>query len=185
MFEYFLASVYNLFFDSYNLIIPNLWLGDINAAHNLQFLKENNIDIVVNCTKNLPFISEINSEAKNLSLNFYRIPVDDSLLEKDMVLMEQWFDILLPVILEKYRENKKILINCHMGKQRSAIFVAALLKLLLDNNINIENLNNVNDNDKKQFENIVNFMLSKRYQVFTFGYRINFKKTYERYFKIN
>lgn len=186
MFFYILSSIYNLFFDSYNLIIPNLWLGDINAAHNLEFIQKNNINIIVNCTKSYPFIFEINEEAKCLNLETYRIPVDDSLLEKDFILMEQWFDILLPIILQKYKEGKKILINCFAGKQRSAVFTAALLKKMLDNDVKMEGINEIEKNidQKKEFENIISFILSKRYQAFTFGYRINFKKSYERYFNI-
>lgn len=183
MINYILYSIYNLFFDSYSLIISNLWLGDISAAHNLEFIKQNNIDIIVNCTKNYPFIFEINQDAKCLNLETYRIPVDDSLLEKDFILMEQWFDILLPIILQKYKEGKKILINCFAGKQRSAVFTAALLKKMLDNGVKIDGVEK-NIDQKKEFENIISFILSKRYHAFTFGYRINFKKSYERYFKI-
>jgi protein-tyrosine phosphatase len=185
MFEYLLVSLYNLFFDSYSLIIPNLWLGDINAAHNIDFLKENKIDVIVNCTKGYPFIYEINDEAKELKLETYRIPVEDSLLEKDFIIMEQWFDILLPIILQHYKENKRILIHCFAGKQRSAIFVAALLKTILDNNcgLKIENLEK-NQDITQEYKDIINFILSKRYHAFTYGFRINFEKSYKRYFKI-
>lgn len=183
MLYYILASIYNLFFDSYNLIIPNIWLGDINAAHNYNFLKENNINVVVNCSNDLPFIFEINHEIPDLQLATYRIPVDDSLLEKDFIKMQNYFDIMLPIIFEHYKQNKKILIHCHMGKQRSAIFLSALLKVMLDNGVKIENLQK-NSDQKQEFNEIINFILSKRYQAFTFGYRINFKKSYERYFKI-
>jgi protein tyrosine/serine phosphatase len=183
MFHYILASFYNLFFDSYSLIITNLWIGDINAAHNYEFLKENNIDIIVNCSKDLPFIYEINEKAKDLNLETYRIPVDDSLLEKDFIEMEKYFSSVLPVILNHYLDNKRILVHCYMGKQRSAIFTAALLKVMLDNGIKIQNLEKQSDK-KKEFDNIIKFILSKRYQAFTFGYRVNFKKTYKRYFNI-
>ena len=134
-------------------------------------------------SKSYPFIFEINEEAKCLNLETYRIPVEDSLLEKDFILMEQWFDILVPIILEKYKEGKKILIHCFAGKQRSAVFTAALLKKIIESDIKIDGLEK-NTDQKKEFENIINFILSKRYQAFTFGYRINFKKSYERYFKI-
>jgi protein-tyrosine phosphatase len=154
------------------------------AAHNYEFLKENEIDIIVNCSKDIPFIYDINEEAKtNLSLETYRIPVNDSLLEKDFILMEQWFHIILPIIMDKYKENKKILINCAAGKQRSAIFVAALLKTMLDNGLKIDNLE-TNDNKTIEYNNIINFILSKRYHAFTFGFKINFEKSYKRYFNI-
>ena len=89
------------------------------------------------------------------------------------------------MLLRKYTiENKKILIQCHMGKQRSAILTAALLKVLIDNNhIRLPEIPVPQDN-QTQFEYICNYLLSKRYQVFTYGLRINFEPTYKRFFKI-
>ena len=94
------------------------------------------------------------------------------------------------MLLQKYTiENKKILIHCHMGKQRSGILTAALLKVLIDNNYirlpEIPTLPNVSvrQGNQKQFEYICNYLLSKRYQVFTYGLRINFEPTYKRFFK--
>ena len=93
--------------------------------------------------------------------------------------MEEYFRIVLPFLLQKYTvEKKRILIHCFAGKQRSAIVVAAFLKVLSDKNL-INLPENVN---QQQFESIRNFMLSKRPQVFTYGYRVNFQKTFERYF---
>lgn len=183
MFYYIFSYIHKLLFASSSVILPNLWLGDINAAHDYEFIKKNNIDVIINCTKNIPFITEINKEAKDLQIEYYRLPVNDSLLEKDFILMQHCLDMILPEILEKYKEGKKILIHCYVGKQRSAIFVAALLKSMLDNGTKVENLEKIEDK-KKEFDNIINFILSKRYHAFTFGYRVNFKKSYERYFKI-
>jgi len=185
MFHSLLASIYSLIFPSYSLIIPNLWLGDINAAHNYDFFKKNKIDIIVNCSKDIPFIFEINEKVKDLELLTYRLTIDDSLLEKDFIKMEEYFETVLPIIFNHYKQGKKILIHCFAGKQRSAMFTAALLKVMLDNSNELEFENLKNDNDKKkQFDNIINFILSKRYHAFTFGYRINFKKSYERHFKL-
>lgn len=183
MLYYIFSYIHKFLFASSSLIVPNLWLGDINAAHDYEFIKKNKIDIIINCTKDLPFITEVNDEAKDLEIDYYRLPVDDSLLEKDFILMQHCFDMVLPTILEKYKEGKHILVHCFVGKQRSAIFMAALLKSMLDNGIKIDGLEK-NLDSKKEFDNIVNFILSKRYHAFTFGYRINFKKSYERYFKI-
>lgn len=99
--------------------------------------------------------------------------------------MEKYFKIVIPMLLRKYTiENKKILIHCHMGKQRSAILTAALLKVLIDNNyISLPEIPK-DIGSKKQFEYICNYLLSKRHQVFTYGLRINFEPTYKRFFKI-
>lgn len=101
--------------------------------------------------------------------------------------MEKYFKIAIPMLLQKYTiENKKILIHCHMGKQRSGILTAALLKVLIDNNyISLPEIPNTStQGNQKQFEYICKYLLSKRYQVFTYGLRINFEPTYKRFFKI-
>ena len=165
-------------YDDANEIIPNLWLGNHRSALNIDFLKKNNINLIINCTPNKSFIKE-----NLLKIEMYRIPVNDSLLEKDFLLMQKYFQIVVPLLLRKYTiEKKNILVHCHMGKQRSAIVVAALLKVLLDYKyIELKQVPNVDDK-KKQFHYICNYIVFKRPQAFTFGYRINFKKTFYRYF---
>ena len=39
-----------------NEILSNLWLGDIRDSKNIEFI--NSMDIIINCTKNLPFINK-------------------------------------------------------------------------------------------------------------------------------
>jgi len=189
-------SLYNIILDmsgyltnynnniSVDQIIPRLWLGNYKAALNNNFISQNKIDLIINCTPNIPFIHNLNNKYKDLET--FRIPVYDSLLEKDIILMEQYFKIIIPLLLRKYTiEKKNILIHCHAGKQRSAILTAALLKVLLDHNyINIKEIPK-QTSKYKQFINIFNYMLSKRPKVFSYGLRINFEKTYFRYFNIS
>jgi dual specificity phosphatase 12 len=167
---------------SVDQIIPRLWLGNYQAALDIDFLSKNKINLVINCTPNIPFVSNSNIRG----IETFRIPVYDSLLEKDIILMEQYFKIIIPLLLRKYTiEKKNILIHCHAGKQRSAIVTAALLKVLVDNNyINITDIPK-QSNKIKQFNYIYNYMLSKRPKVFSYGFRVNFEKTYFRYFNIS
>lgn len=181
-------------------ILPNLWLGNYKAAHDINFLIDNKIDIIINCTSNIPFIHEIIDEKlkkqkyNNInsldlcsiySIETFRIPVNDSLLERDFIIMENYFKIIIPLLLRKYTtENKKILINCHAGKQRSAIVTAALIKVLLDNNyITLDEVPKTQC-QLTQFKNICNYIRSKRPQVFTHGFRTNFESSYKNYFNI-
>ena len=186
-----LEFLYNLLFIRRDVdeIIPGLWLGNYKSALDVSFLSKNNINVIINCTQHIPFVNQIEDELNIDKLETYRIPVNDSLLECDFLLMQDYFKIIIPLLLRKYTiEKKKILIHCHAGKQRSAILTAALLKVLIDNNyIGLNNKTNVlpkNSNDKNQFEYICNYILSKRPQVFTYGLRINFEPTYKRFFKI-
>ena len=58
-------------------IIPNLWLGNILDSRNNEFLK--NIDVVINCSTNIPFYSK---ETINL-----RIKVEDDLEKESIITM--------------------------------------------------------------------------------------------------
>lgn len=190
MFIYFYNMIYDLsksiLYSGPNVdeIIPGIWLGDYKCASNISFLKENNINFVMNCTNDMPFYKHLYDKYK-LNIETYRIPVDDSLLERDFIIMEEYFKITIPLLIRKYIKHKqRILIHCHAGKQRSAIVVAALLKSLLDQNyIKIQEIPKTVCKTQ-QFYNIYYYLLAKRKRVFTYGLRINFEKSYKRYFRI-
>lgn len=169
-------------------IIPGLWLANYKPPLNLEFLKTNKIDVVINCTPDIPFYNEIfdDKDIKQLKkIETFRISVYDSLLEKDILLMEEYLKYVLPFMIKKYiDEKKKILIHCRAGAQRSAIVVAAFLKILLDKKlIQIPEIPDTN-NPKKQYKLIYKYMLSKRPRVFTYGFRVNFDKSYKRFFHL-
>lgn len=179
--------IYDLTMNFYNNadeIIPRLWLGNHKSALDASFLKKNNINVIINCTKNKCFIDKRQENNKiSDNIEMYRIPVNDSLLECDFIIMQAYFKIIVPLLLRKYTiEQKNILIHCHMGKQRSAIVVAALLKVLLDYNyIKIDTI--PKEALEKQFNYICKYIVSKRPQAFTFGYKINFTLSFFRFFK--
>jgi len=52
-------------------ILPGIWLGNKRASENSKWMKENNITVVFNATKDIPFSPTIKKQ--------YRIPVDDNL----------------------------------------------------------------------------------------------------------
>ena len=113
-------------------IIPNLWLGNYKAALDANFLSSKKINLIINCTKNLPFYYQVES-CTQLCIETYRIPVNDNHLEIDFITMEKYLKIVIPLLVKKYVDEKKnILIHCRAGKQRSAIVVAAFLKVLSD-----------------------------------------------------
>jgi hypothetical protein len=105
--------------DDANEIIPRLWLGNANASMNEDFIRKNNIVVVFNCTKNLPFSPMIPIK--------YRIPVDDNLEEQEIRNMELWSSEIAYKIITEYIEGKTILVHCMAGMQRSAASVAFML----------------------------------------------------------
>lgn len=181
-----LSKIYRYFLPSCHMIIPGLWLGDVDAAHNLSFLNNENIDIVVNCTPDHPFASDVLGKDAVSGITFIRIPVYDSLLERDFILMEQYMEIILPYLVQQYTcQKKNIFIHCYAGKQRSGILVAALLYVLVSGRyippqtIGIKKLPSTR---KALTDKVFAFLLSRRPQVFTFGFKINFIKSFEKVF---
>lgn len=179
--------LYNILFKNRDVdqIIPGLWLGNYKCALDKSFLKSKGISIIINCTPNKPFITEMEN-VDNMDIETYRIPVNDSLLERDILLMQDYFKIIIPLLLKKYiTEKRAILIHCQAGKQRSAIVTAVLLKILHDK----EYISLIKIPPyvygKEQFKYICNYMLSKRPQVFTYGLRVNFEQSYIRFFEID
>jgi len=100
-------------------ILPRLWLGNIKAALDEDFIKQQRITTVFNCTKNLPFSPSIPIK--------YRIPVDDNLREEEIRNMELWSAEIAYKILAEYLDGKTVLVHCAAGKQRSAASVAFFL----------------------------------------------------------
>ena len=87
--------------DDANLIIPRLWLGNARASMDEDFIRHNNIVVVFNCTKNLPFSPMIPIK--------YRIPVDDNLEEDEIRNMELWSAEISYKLMTEYVEGKTIL----------------------------------------------------------------------------
>lgn len=100
-------------------IIPNLWLGSLKDAQDLNFLKTANIQTVVNCTKDIDFY--------NPKLNNIRIPVDDNLEYDQITLLYTYLNKIADVIHSSLRKHEPVLVHCFAGKQRSCSVIAAFL----------------------------------------------------------
>ena len=108
--------------NDYDLILPNLYIGNKNSSQDLEFIKNHKIDLIINCSKNINFI-ELNNVEK------IRIPIDDNRIFKNYEIIK-YLDCLDTI--EKFRNKKKgVLIHCHVGSQRSAtILLLYLIKKL-------------------------------------------------------
>jgi protein-tyrosine phosphatase len=157
----------------YNEIIPNLFIGSIEASQSFDFIKTNNISVIVNCSKDivdsfslnlLKPIEEAPIDVQNwlyensYYIKYYRIPVDDNGKEHEIKNFYEYTINLLYTIKNEYDKNKKILVHCLAGNQRSAAFICAFIMLYKNLSLNES----------------IKLLLDKKPNVFFFGTKINF-----------
>lgn len=103
-----------------NQIIPRLWLGNYFSAQDEQFIQDTGINVIVNCSKDIPFLP-LDGVYK------YRIPVHDNLEMREIMNMKKYLGKILPIIHHHYVNGRTILIHCAAGVQRSAIVTLSYL----------------------------------------------------------
>lgn len=109
-------------YKSYNKITKQLFIGDCVSSTSLDFLKKNNINVIVNCSKNFKFI-------ENIDVYKYRVNLHDDMCYSTILLMTEYLKILSPILNKHIENNDNILIHCRCGMQRSATILAGLLML--------------------------------------------------------
>ena len=151
--------------DDYSKILPNLYLGNFRAAKNKAFFESKNIKGVLNCTREVDIPNYFRNTG---SIEYMRIPVDDSLKIIDINLMTKF----LPVAVEYIHKHVSIqknpmLVHCVAGRERSCICVAAYL-------VKYKNMTP---------DQAYVYILKNRPEAFFFGKSINFEKSLEEYAK--
>ena len=104
-------------------IVERLWLGYAHASMDETFLRAHHIDVVMNCTKELPF-SHVSPMVQ------YRVPLDDNLEEAEIRNAGLWSSEIVLTLMKHYKKGDRILVHCFAGRQRSAASVAMFLILL-------------------------------------------------------
>lgn len=107
--------------DDYNLIIPNLYLGNINAAHNINFLIEKNIGAIVNCTEKESFHEYFENKPQ------FRLTVNDSKEKENIEKFRYQILDAINFIYEQIKDGKPVFVHCYWGLMRSATVVACYL----------------------------------------------------------
>lgn len=150
--------------EKYNKIMDHIYLGNWQAAKDKEFFEKKKIKAVLNCTKEADVPNHF---AKNTSIEYMRIPVDDSLREKDFKLMYQYMPVIAEFI-HKHVDIQKhnLLVHCVAGRQRSIIAVAAYLVAK----------HNMTPHDACKF------MLDKRPEAFHYGLSLNFEDSLKKYY---
>ena len=102
-------------------ILPGLWLGNRTASQDRNWLQQNQITTVFNCTKDIPFL-----QGGPLT-HFYRIPLDDNLEPDEIRNLELWSWEVAYKIQKERAQGNRILVHCAAGMQRSAASIAIYL----------------------------------------------------------
>lgn len=140
-------------------ITTNIWLGNFIESSNKDFIVNNNIKVIINCSKDLPFFFS----EKEVPYR-YRIPVNDDKQEESLYDMYLYLPNIVNIIKKHIDNNHNIYIHCHAGMQRSACVVCAYL-------MSYHNMN---------FEESYNYLKLRRSIVFTPN--VNFKKSLLSYY---
>jgi len=126
----------------YNEILPNLYLGSIEASQDFNFICSNNISVIINCSKDIDNKFSINllkplEDAPEIVqkwlydnsyyIKYYRIPVDDSGRDEDVEQFYFYVKNIIHIIIDEYRKGKNILVHCLAGNQRSATFITVFI----------------------------------------------------------
>jgi protein-tyrosine phosphatase len=147
----------------YDKITNKIYLGNFQSAKDKTFFKNKKIKAVLNCTKDIP-----NYFANDKNIEYMRIPVDDSLKQKDYDLMFEFMPCIVAFIHKHANIQKNnILVHCWAGRQRSAISVAVYLV------------------DKYGItpHQACKMILDKRPEAFHFGKSLNFDQALNKYYK--
>ena len=115
----FVNTIANI--DDCNLIIKNLYLGNINYANNLEFLHSNNIGAIINCTENEPFNDYFNDKYK------FRLSINDSKNEENINKFKLEIINCINFIEKCLDKNIQVYVHCYWGLMRSATVVTGYL----------------------------------------------------------
>jgi protein-tyrosine phosphatase len=106
-------------------IVPNLWLGNIKASRNKDFIHKNKINCIINCTKNYDFDDTmLLPDTKKI-----RLPVSDTGTPEAEQELLKLLDRAVTYIQRQLINGDRVLVHCYAGKQRSvAVVVAYIIK---------------------------------------------------------
>jgi hypothetical protein len=100
-----------------DLLFDSVWLGNINAANNLNFLIDNEIKYIINIT------CDISNKYSFIEYTTFPISDIDACNKNYINIMDKGADIINQAVVK----NKPILIHCKRGHHRSASVIAFYL----------------------------------------------------------
>lgn len=144
-------------FRSYDEILPNLWLGNLNACLDKKFLKEKKIKAVVSL-----YSPKLNTNFFiNKKIAIFQVQVKDNLSFKSNFVVFNNLDKILDFIHHYLQNNDGVLVHCHYGWQRSATVCAAYIMSTFNKSM-IDSVNYIRNKRDLSFFPDVNFFIALR-----------------------
>lgn len=103
-------------------VCDGVYLSGCEASVNARFLELTDIMMVINCSNDQPFVSP-----RNPNTEYYKIPIEDNLKVREVRKMKHVLPPVVNWIERAVAQDKRVLVHCHAGRQRSATIVAAYL----------------------------------------------------------
>ena len=145
-------------------VTEKLWIGNQASAHSVEFLQKNNIKLIVNCTKHIPFV-------RTKGVFHIRLPVNDP---ADITTLEHpdakmWVDNIDSVleIIHYYTHSLgvNVLVHCHRGMQRSASVVTAyVMRFIMEKNLS----------ESEKLSTAIGDLVTRRKIAYNAGRNVNF-----------
>jgi dual specificity MAP kinase phosphatase len=104
-------------------ITDRLWLGNHLAARDEAFINSNNISLVVNCTKDIPYPTFYNKRV----MKTFRIAIDDIDTSDNVGVLSSNMDRCLEAVRAAVKRGENVLVHCYAGVSRSATTMACYL----------------------------------------------------------
>lgn len=145
-------------------IIPNLWICNYNDIKKItNFYKDKNINLIINCSKNIPFKKNMNID--NIKLIRYDIE-DDNKIESEKTYK------INKLIYNYLQKNKGILCYCYEGTQCSPTLISTFFIQYANLEVNqitksLQSKNKLIFKDNNNFESSLGkykYIISKKYK---------------------
>lgn len=101
-------------------VVPHLWIGNYQDTAIPEFVAK--FDLIMNCTKNLPFPAPEYCTAKQV-----RVSVEDNLEPVELEALYRYLDKATQLIHANLMHGRRVFVHCFAGKQRSAAVIVAYM----------------------------------------------------------